>query len=1454
MNHGVFGRAPGRGLWLALAVTVLAGTSCAKERSGAAAERTSAPPPAGTSSGGDALGTAAAAITIAAENALPGIRWGLVAPARPGQLEGYASAPSVNHGEPIALHLRADGTHQVSWELLRMGWYGGLGARLVARGGPVTVGPQPSPSPDPSTGRVECRWPVSFTIPTDPAWTSGVYLVRLTRDDGPQSYVISVVRADERKGAAVVQASVTTWQAYNDWGGESLYVSASGQWGGYAKEVSFDRPYANDYGAGEFLDYELPFVLWAESRGYDLTYVTNVDVDRDPSLLQGQRLFVSVGHDEYWSRPARAAVESAIGAGVNVAFLSADTCYWQIRLEASSAGTPRRTEVCYKAASLDPLGTTSLATVRWRDPPLNDPENALRGVMSDRWQFDNFPFVVAHADSWVYAGTGVQEGDALSPVVGYETDRVFDNGHTPAGLVPLARSPYLQMDAGPNWHNASVYPAPSGAFVFTAGSIEWSWGLSGGPGAAALADARIQRMTDNLFQRAGLSPALAGDDFGAATPRPVDTSVSAGSVTLLAGSPFVEGLVDGPAAQARFRRPLSAAVDAAGNVFVVDTGNHSVRMLAADSQRTVTRIAGTGAPGRGEGPGAGAALNTPQGIAVGPDGSLFVADGNNNRVVRIARDSAWTVSTWAGSTSGAAGWTDGSGTAARFDHPAGVAAVGSDLFVTDSFTSKVRRIDAARNVTTVVGAGGRGWHDGSGATARLNRPTGIVSGGGALWLVDTANRAIRRIALDGTYTTTTVTGQWPGGFGDGPTSSALLMPQGGGVYAGGALFVADSGNGRVRRVAGGQVGTYAGGGNGGEGVPGSAARLWVPTGIVALADGSFVVVDEGDSTLRLLSSGSGGSTPQPVATPTFSPAPGTYASPLSVTLSDATPSAAIYYTTDGSTPTTSSTLYSAPIAVSVTTTIKAIAAASGLANSVVATGAYTIQPSGGGATTVDFGAGFTATGLQRNGSAALSGTRLRLTNGGLHQAASAFFTTPVSVQSFTSDFSFQLTSPGADGITFTLQGIGPTALGPDGGGLGYGPDSRSGSPGIGRSVAVKFDLYNNAGEGTNSTGLYVNGASPTVPAVSLSGVNLHSGDVFNVHVTYDGANLAMTIADASTGATASVTFPIDIPATVGSTTAYAGFTAGTGGLTAIQDILSWTYASASGSPAPPDFTISASPSSVTASGGGSTASTITVTAQSGFSGTVSLSAAGVPSGATASFDPTSVTGSGSSTLTLSAGSAAAGTYTVTVTGTAGSLVHSTNVAWTLSTVAPPPASGLVFSDDFNRTTGLGTSWTVPYGSFTTDGSYAVSGTPLRYGNWAAVVPATGTNDYSVAADLIVPPGSLYSGIFARADVAGAFDELYAAQLSTNGTVNLYRRNAWSWTQLGSVAAGIVAGTRYRLELVATGSSPVHLEVWLDGARRISYDDSSSSRITGGAPGIENYDGGVKCDAFDVYAR
>jgi hypothetical protein len=231
---------------------------------------------------------------------------------------------------------------------------------------------------------------------------------------------------------------------------------------------------------------------------------------------------------------------------------------------------------------------------------------------------------------------------------------------------------------------------------------------------------------------------------------------------------------------------------------------------------------------------------------------------------------------------------------------------------------------------------------------------------------------------------------------------------------------------------------------------------------------------------------------------------------------------------------------------------------------------------GGGSNTVviNHSAGFASNGdLTANGSAQFvpfatgaPNTVARLNDGktGGNESGTIFTSQRVGIGTFNTSFTFQLhdgTPIEGDGITFIIQGNSPTALGPGGGGLGYGPDHPGGTGGIPNSIAVKFDTFSNAGEGTDSTGLYLDGASPTIPAVDLTntGIDLHSQDVFNVALLYDGTTLTETITDTKTQATFTTRYAVNIPAAIGGNVGYVGFGGGTGGNTAAQDILTWTY-------------------------------------------------------------------------------------------------------------------------------------------------------------------------------------------------------------------------------------------------------------------------------------------------------
>jgi hypothetical protein len=440
-----------------------------------------------------------AALAVAAENRKPGTAdWEIATPALSREIEGYASRTSVNGGEAIDLFVSTI-SRRYTVDVFRMGWYGGAGARRVA--GPIArVGfLQDAPSIDPATGLAECRWrdPVHVeTRDADGPWTSGVYLARLVAD-GKGSYIVFVVRDDARAAPMVFQSSVTTFAAYNNWGGKSLYAFNSRN--APARKVSFDRPYAaNPYGvrldgAGDFLRrWEYNAVRYLEREGYDLQYVTDVDTHEQPSLLLRHRIAMSVGHDEYWSWAMRKQFEAARDRGVHLAFLGADTGYWRIRFEPDARGDPDRTIVAYKeaAGAEDPLAIDGdprndrQVTGRWRDRPAARPEDRLVGVMYAADPVDG-DIVVSNAAHWVFAGTGLKNGDRLTGLLGYEADAM--SGDPPASIERLAHSPLrasgTAAEQSPRdratFGDMTMYTAPSGALVFATGSMQWNWGLDG---------------------------------------------------------------------------------------------------------------------------------------------------------------------------------------------------------------------------------------------------------------------------------------------------------------------------------------------------------------------------------------------------------------------------------------------------------------------------------------------------------------------------------------------------------------------------------------------------------------------------------------------------------------------------------------------------------------------------------------------------------------------------------------------------------------------------------------------------------------------------------------------------------------------------------------------------------------------------------------------------------------
>jgi hypothetical protein len=438
---------------------------------------------------------AAVALSAVLENQRPGTPdWEIANAAVAREIEGYASQTSVNGGEPIDLFVHTTEA-RYTIDVFRTGWYGGAGARRVA--GPIARSGivQEMPAPDPTTGLVECRWRDPYRLDTrddSGPWPSGVYLARLTAGStGRQSFIVFVVRDDEREAALVFQSSVTTFAAYNNWGGKSLSAFNSGN--APARKISFDRPYATDPygvrldGAGEFLRrWEYNAVRFLEREGYDVVYVTDVDTHRRPigaAAPREPRIFLSVGHDEYWSWEMRQHVEAARERGVHLAFLGSGTCYWQIRFEPNARGDADRTIVGYKdaAGELDPLALDGMPqndrriTGRWRDRPTSRPEEGLVGVMYAADPVDA-DIVVSDAGHWVFAGTGLKNGDALPGLLGYVVDAGYGSG--PRSVERLARSPFVDQGRT-RYADMVIHTADSGALVFATGSMQWNWGLDG---------------------------------------------------------------------------------------------------------------------------------------------------------------------------------------------------------------------------------------------------------------------------------------------------------------------------------------------------------------------------------------------------------------------------------------------------------------------------------------------------------------------------------------------------------------------------------------------------------------------------------------------------------------------------------------------------------------------------------------------------------------------------------------------------------------------------------------------------------------------------------------------------------------------------------------------------------------------------------------------------------------
>lgn len=435
-------------------------------------------------------------------------------------IEGYCGRTSVRAVDTLAVMVSTNPPSPFILDVYRLGYYQGKGGRRVARLGPFAGTVQPEAKIGGERLR-ECQWEPSVKLSIGKDWPSGVYLGKLTAEvEGLQSYVVFIVR-DDRACDFLFQCSDTTWCAYNRWPDHwSLYddgtTDVQGWYTGPGVSAGWDRPYGKyrqvvdaplSLGSGEFLLWEFPFAYWMEKEGYDLSYISNVDTHADAAGLRRGKVFLSVGHDEYWSLDMFRNVKAAIDGGVHAAFFSGNSVDGVVAMLPNSAGVPnRRISRVGKFGGDRERRRAQQFAGRWKQHG-PDPRT-LMGARTTEPANGGADWTVVREGHWLFSGTGLKNGDKIPGLVGWE-----HHGEPAdiAGLEVLARGPVFSRGRPQNTEfTAVMFPGPKGNLVFNAATIWWADGLSAPPGyvrpdahgnSPKGPDPRVQRMTANLFER-----------------------------------------------------------------------------------------------------------------------------------------------------------------------------------------------------------------------------------------------------------------------------------------------------------------------------------------------------------------------------------------------------------------------------------------------------------------------------------------------------------------------------------------------------------------------------------------------------------------------------------------------------------------------------------------------------------------------------------------------------------------------------------------------------------------------------------------------------------------------------------------------------------------------------------------------------------------------------------------
>ena len=460
-------------------------------------------------------------------------------------VEGYAWPPSVAQGDTVGLHVSTDAA-QFDIEVLREGR--NSVSYLTVTGVPGVEHAVPD------SAWQGCNWPVSYRLAVPASWPSGVYVAKLTAPLANTEHAVFIVKEDVPGSTSriLLQNSTTTWHAYDDYGGKSLYDASSSD-NERAHIVSYQRPFARANGLGVFPLWEKFLIQWLEEEGYAVEYCTDLDTHADPTLHANYDLLLIAGHDEYWSWQRRANVEGRIASGGNVAIFGGNTCWWQIRR------SPALDQIiCYKDPGLDPLTGTadSLVTVHWSDGLIGRPENTLTGasLLHGGNPLGTGGYKVERAGHWAFEGTGLQADDEFGAphTVGVEVDGCL---FTSPGGVPVPTG----TDGTPlNFEILATAPASQGtatmgvfqqdsATVFNASTITWALGVANDPVTARVAENVLGHLVDGNPFRSAAGSVVLDDVSWTSAGASVNVNLTFRNTDPANPSRGVHGLVEGRA-------------------------------------------------------------------------------------------------------------------------------------------------------------------------------------------------------------------------------------------------------------------------------------------------------------------------------------------------------------------------------------------------------------------------------------------------------------------------------------------------------------------------------------------------------------------------------------------------------------------------------------------------------------------------------------------------------------------------------------------------------------------------------------------------------------------------------------------------------------------------------------------------------------------------------------------